>query len=108
MAAQDRGLGATARALLDQLDPGIVDQAAARVKKRKRTAAARSTVKPLEGDLIERYRAGEHEQVWEELAALDRRPPKALAAQAEAHGRTPAALAARLLSRGRLRGPVGQ
>ncbi|MFF2789907.1 hypothetical protein ACFVT6_24670 [Streptomyces sp. NPDC058049] len=84
MAAQDRELGATARALLDQLDPGIVDQAAARVKKRKRKAAARSTAKPPPGDLIERYRAGEHERVWEELAALDRRPPKALAAQAEA------------------------
>ncbi|MFE1875560.1 hypothetical protein ACFW9N_32605 [Streptomyces sp. NPDC059496] len=84
MAAQDRELGATARALLDQLDPGIVDQAAARVKKRKRKAAARSTVKPAADDLIERYRAGEHERVWEELAALDRRPPKALAVQAEA------------------------
>ncbi|MFF4449462.1 hypothetical protein [Streptomyces sp. NPDC001502] len=84
MAAQDRELGATARALLGRLDPGIVDEAAARVRKRKRKAAARSTVKPPAGDLIERYRAGEHERVWEELAALDRRPPKALAAQAEA------------------------
>ncbi|MER6254645.1 hypothetical protein ABT224_25140 [Streptomyces sp. NPDC001584] len=84
MAARDRELGATARALLDQLDPGMVGEAAARMKKRERKAAARSTVKPLEGDLIERYRAGEHERVWEELAALDRRPPKALAAQAEA------------------------
>ncbi|MFD7781966.1 hypothetical protein ACFV4Q_02485 [Streptomyces nojiriensis] len=83
-AAQDRELGATARALLDQLDPGLVDEAAARAEKRKRKAAAGSTVKPPAGDLVKRYRAGEHERVWEELLALERRPPKALAAQAEA------------------------
>ncbi|MFB7256984.1 hypothetical protein [Streptomyces nojiriensis] len=84
-AAQDRELGATARVLLDRLDPGLVDEAAARVEKRRRRAgAARSTVKPPAGHLLERYRAGEHERVWEELLALDRSPPKALAAQAEA------------------------
>ncbi|MFJ7590031.1 hypothetical protein ACIQZO_22135 [Streptomyces sp. NPDC097617] len=84
MAAHDRELGVTARALLDQLGPGLVDEAAARVKKRRRMAAARSTVKAPAGHLVERYRAGEHERVWEELLALDRKPPKALAAQAEA------------------------
>ncbi|MGZ9928861.1 hypothetical protein ACXNSR_03110 [Streptomyces sp. NC-S4] len=84
MAAPDRELGATARALLDRLDPGLVAEAAARVKKHRRKAAAGSRVKPPEGSLVSRYLAGEHERVWEELAALDRRPPKALAAQAEA------------------------